>query len=122
MADSRPNPKREDVIPGDYNRRGPLKSSHKPSQLPAHVSNILSQNDPRVSGETGDGDRRPQGQAATTSFGHEGGGPIRGLSGSPEDLRHLIPGKVPRPYCSVQGQYQDGLTASNVLGPPDHGD
>ena len=108
MADSPPNSEREGGLPGNRTCRGPLESGSEPSQPPAGGSNLISRHAPRVSGGTEDRDRRPRVQDTPTDYGHDGGGPLQGISVSPEVLQHLILGKGPRPSHSIQGWSQDG--------------
>ena len=120
MTDGHPNYKSEGGLPRDWTCRGPLESGREPSQPPAHGNDIISRFAPRVLGGPGDGDRRPRCQADPTAYGHKGGGPLQGLSGYSEVLRHLTPGKGFIIYCSVWGRSQDSSNSLNVLGPNDH--
>ena len=114
------NYKTEGRLPGYWNRRGPLESVRKTSQPPGHGSNHISRCAPHVLGGTWDRYLRPRSQADPTTYFHEVGGPLRGISGSPEGLRRLRPGKVPGISCGVQGWSQDASTSLDVLGPTEH--
>ena len=63
----------------------------------------------------------PRNNISSTAYGHDGGSSLRGLSGSPEGLQCTRLGKVHIPSCRVRGRYQDSLTSSDVLRPPDLG-
>ena len=51
------------------------------SLLNRHLTeDYIPQCAPRFSGRPGDGDCCPQGQTAPTAYGHDGGGPLQGIS------------------------------------------
>ena len=94
MVDSPLDSKREEGLLGYRISRVPMESGCKPSQPPAHGRNLLSQHAPQVLGGTGDRNRHPQCQAAPTAYGNEGGGTIRGFTGSLEGLQRLRTGRA----------------------------
>ena len=106
---------------GDWPGRGTLYGCHQTSELPAHVSHKVPWWDSWVLGGIGDGDHHPWGQAFTTDYGHDRGGPPRGIIGPPEGIWCTGLGQMPRDSRSLQGSTQDAPTTLDILVPADHG-